>query len=82
MFYRNVSKSTKTFYGVVFKAGETKEVAGPINDMLMIRVEQPIAKAAKSQKSPSISTKEEKKVEDKKQPAPKVESSDSEDSSN
>lgn len=82
MFYKNVSKSTKTFYGVAFKAGETKEVPGPINDMLMIRVEQPSVKVAKSQKSPSISTKEEKKVEDKKQPAPKVESSDSEDSSN
>ena len=32
MFYTNGSAVTKTFHGVTFKPGETKEVFGAIND--------------------------------------------------
>ena len=32
MFYTNGSSITKTFHGVTFKPGETKEVFGVIND--------------------------------------------------
>lgn len=40
MIYKNTSYTTKTFYGVKFKPGETKEVSGFINDPKMIRVNQ------------------------------------------
>ena len=36
--YKNISFSAKTFYGVEFKPGETKEVPGYINDPRMVRV--------------------------------------------
>ena len=38
MIFKNISYRTKTFYGVVFKPGDCKEVPGPINDPKMIRV--------------------------------------------
>lgn len=73
MFYKNVSLSEKTFYGVNFKPGETKEVDGYINNLFMIRVEEPeqnitkepLQEPAKQQKPSSDKSKkgEEKKVE-------------------
>ena len=36
MLYTNISCSVKTFYGVEFKPGETKEVPGYINHPRMI----------------------------------------------
>lgn len=32
MLYKNTSRITKTFYGVSVKPGETKDVAGYVND--------------------------------------------------
>ena len=40
MFYKNTSLTKKTFYGVTFGPGETKEVNGFINDVKMIRVNE------------------------------------------
>ncbi len=37
MFYTNRSTITKTFHGVIFRPGETKEVFGTINDPTMVR---------------------------------------------
>ena len=36
MFYTNRSLVTKTFHGVTFRPGETKEVFGNINDPKMV----------------------------------------------
>lgn len=36
--YKNISFSAKTFYGVKFAPGETKEVPGYINDDGMVRI--------------------------------------------
>jgi len=36
--YKNISFSAKTFYGVKFEPGETKEVPGFINNPNMIRI--------------------------------------------
>lgn len=36
MFYKNVSHSVKTFYGVTFKPGDIKSVDSYINDRFMI----------------------------------------------
>lgn len=38
MRYKNTSLAKKTFWGVTFKAGETKEVSGFINDPAFIRM--------------------------------------------
>ena len=37
--YLNLSVVTKTYYGVTFAPGETKEVPGYINDKAFIRVD-------------------------------------------
>lgn len=47
MFYKNVSRSTKTFYGVEFKPGEIKEVPKYINHRFMVVVSEPKAEPAK-----------------------------------
>ena len=39
MLYKNISYSVKTFYGVEFKPGETKEVPGYINHPKMLVVD-------------------------------------------
>lgn len=44
MFYKNVSYSDKTFYGITFKPGETKEVGNYINDRFMILADAPVKK--------------------------------------
>ncbi len=39
MLYKNVSYTVKTFYGVKFNPGDTKEVNGVINDKWMVLVD-------------------------------------------
>ena len=41
MYYRNLSNSAKTFYGVTFPPGETREVPSTINHKDMLRVSVP-----------------------------------------
>lgn len=53
MFYKNISYSEKTFYGVTFKPGETKEVNDFINHKLMIRVDDPVINPSNKQQKPS-----------------------------
>lgn len=36
MVYKNISSSTKIFYGVTFKPGDIREVPGYVNDRHMI----------------------------------------------
>ena len=36
--YMNASITSKTFYGVTFQPGESKDVPGYINDISMVRV--------------------------------------------
>ena len=38
MLYKNLSQISKTFHGVTFNPGETKEVSNYINDPKFIRV--------------------------------------------
>lgn len=38
MKYKNYSHTTKTFYGIEFKPGETHDVPGYINDPKFVRV--------------------------------------------
>lgn len=38
MKYKNYSHTTKTFYGIKFKPGETHDVPGYINDPKFVRV--------------------------------------------
>lgn len=52
MLYKNTSYTEKTFYGVTFKPGETKEVDGIINSTCMIVADEP-AKETKVQQKPS-----------------------------
>ena len=63
MFYKNVSASAKTFYGVTFKPGEIKEVPGFINVLYMIRVNGPIEDL---KAKPKVVDKKEEKKEEKK----------------
>ena len=84
MFYKNTSYSAKTFYGVTFNPGETKEVGGYINNKWMIPADDPATKETKeSQKKPSSETakkeapKEEKKPQES-QPAEEQAPSDKE----
>lgn len=51
MFYKNISFLPRTFYGVEFQPGETKEVSKYINSKYMIVVpEPPKSKPAKPTK--------------------------------
>lgn len=69
MIYQNRSSATKTFYGVTFKPGETKEVTGIINHPQFVSVESLPKEPAKvvekkikpQEETPSkLETKEEK----------------------
>lgn len=77
MFYKNTSYSDKTFYGVTFKPGETKEVNGPINNRWLIPVDDPDTKVeTKVQQKPSSEPKKdapkpEVKKEESKKDVPK-----------
>lgn len=53
MLYKNTSYSAKTFYGVTFQPGETKEVSDYINNKYMILVEDAIQHTTKIQQKPS-----------------------------
>lgn len=55
IYYKNISFSTKTFYGVKFNPGETKGVPGYINNAGMFRVKD--ATVISTQSSPTSSTK-------------------------
>lgn len=54
MFYKNCSCTVKTFYGVTFKPGETKQVDSIINDKWLVPVNDVTTTALKStQQKPS-----------------------------
>ena len=57
MFYKNISCSVKTFYGVEFKPGQIQEVPGYINSSGMIVVDGPAAESVKQSKPSSEKTK-------------------------
>ena len=42
VYYKNISNSAKTFYGVRFESGDIKGVKGYINDPFMIRIFDPV----------------------------------------
>ena len=50
MLYKNVSLSTKTFYGVEFKPGDVNELDNYVNDAQMIIVDRKPEPEAKSSK--------------------------------
>lgn len=56
MLYKNTSIIAKTFYGVTFKPGETKEVSQYINDPKMIKVKELPKKPASGSSSQLKST--------------------------
>lgn len=41
MWYKNISITVKTFYGIEFKPGDIKKVPGYINHPMMVVVDQP-----------------------------------------
>lgn len=54
MYYKNVSYTAKTFYGVTFEPGETKKVDGIINNRWMVPTNESATKATSApQKEPS-----------------------------
>lgn len=57
MYYKNVSLSVKTFHGVTFKPGETKEVDKYINHKLMVLISEEEGKRISKAKT-KISTEE------------------------
>ena len=57
MLYKNISCSVKTFYGVEFKPGQTKEVPGYINDRKMIAVSERSEESEKQSKPSSEKSK-------------------------
>lgn len=61
MFYKNVSYSDKTFYGVTFKPGEVAEVPGYINDKQMIVAPKPSKKQTTASDAPAVTKKDDKK---------------------
>lgn len=63
MLYKNISYSVKTFYGVEFKPGETKEVPGYINHLKMIVVNKLPNEA--SNKQSKLSQDKQKKSSEK-----------------
>ena len=62
MFYKNLSYSEKTFYGVTFQPRAVAEVPGYINDLHMIVVHE----APKKQTVASSSANASRKKDDKK----------------
>lgn len=66
--YKNLSLTTKKFYGVTFKPGEIKEVPGYINDPKFVRIKDEVKTAPAAAKPASTSinkqpVKEEAKAE-------------------
>ena len=67
MFYKNISYSEKTFYGVTFQPGEVAEVPGYVNDLQMIVVPKPSKKqTTASDNAPAVTSKKDDKKDDKK----------------
>lgn len=63
MRYKNTSLAKKTFWGVTFKAGETKEVSGYINDPTFIRMPDTAPVSKQEVAKPATNTQPPKKVE-------------------
>lgn len=65
MKYKNNSRVTKTFYGVTFKPGETKDVNGYINDPNFIRIIDTVVRksATTSGSTAKTTTKTDSKAE-------------------
>ena len=61
MYYKNISYSVKTFYGVTFNPGETKEVPSCINDRLMIPTSAPVLKKTTNTPQKKLSSDNSKK---------------------
>lgn len=76
MFYTNGSAITKTFHGVTFQPGETKEVFGYINDPYFYisskRQEPPKRERRDTSVSENLASKKESKREVKKEVKEKV----------
>lgn len=77
MFYKNTSCFAKTFYGVTFQPGETKEVSGYINDKFFIVMDAPQPKSVDKQQKLSSDQSNKKVVpkleEAKVEPTPQEE---------
>lgn len=74
MFYKNTSCFAKTFYGVTFQPGETKEVSGYINDKFFVVSDAPQIKSVdKQQKLSSDHIKKEAPKVDEPKVEPVVE---------
>lgn len=69
LFYKNVSRSTKTFYGVEFPPGGEGEVSGYINAEGFIRIHQISVKPVKLKKETKSSKESNKKPIKKADPA-------------
>lgn len=63
MRYKNTSLAKKTFWSVTFKAGETKEVSGFINDPTFIRMPDTAPVSKQEVAKPATNTQSSKKVE-------------------
>lgn len=59
MYYKNVSYSVKTFYGVTFEPGEIKNVDRYINNVWLIPVGEQVNEQNTTQKKPSSESKKE-----------------------
>lgn len=64
MYYKNISNSVKTFYGVEFKPGSVKEVPGFITDRHMI-VTDMLKEPAKQKPSSNEISKQDKPADKK-----------------
>lgn len=65
MYYKNVSSSVKTFHGVTFEPGQTKQVSRYINNKYMILTnDKPIETQKKQQKPSSEKLKDDAQKKD------------------
>ena len=73
MFYKNVSYTEKTFYGVTFKPGEIKNVPKYINNKWLIRLDDYAAsKDSLSQQKPSSDKNKKESIKSEKVDKPEV----------
>jgi len=86
LIYKNISCTTKTFYGVTFRPGEVKSVPGYINDPNFIRVfsmpKEPPKRVESQKKSAPKSVEKPQKEKDSVQEKPLESKSNKEESSN
>lgn len=64
MFYKNCSYTAKTFHGVTFEPGQTKEVSGIINNKWMVPVNDAatlVTKSKQQKPSPEVPKEEDPK---------------------